>query len=273
MTSALLQAPGPRRVPGQGHRCQPYTGYDDIRSHHGGKYLADPQFPITYKRNPWCWSSELGFHRSRTPDIPHQLTGLTGNKFVSNRGMQMWQALRLGAGWGTSTDPCRGGWVEQTWRVFEAVDYRWSGNLEPVAHLGRLVGRHVNGGGQERIATDDTRLAGWFRDAILEFVPHPNLGEWNDVLLRACHGQGEQDRHWVQQQIPTPPTHRRQQQRVEPRVYVWEYLTGTSRHNGGMRSISAAFRMTEPSDDQAMAWMTATMRHALRWGRPDLPVS
>ncbi|MCX4967036.1 hypothetical protein OHA98_19905 [Streptomyces sp. NBC_00654] len=43
-------------------------------------------------------------------------------------------------------------------------------------------------------------------------------------------------------------------------------MTGTSHHNGGMRPISATFRMTEPTDEQAMEWMTATMRHALRWG-------
>ncbi|MGX1114884.1 hypothetical protein RKD37_000247 [Streptomyces ambofaciens] len=102
--------------------------------------------------------------------------------------------------------------------------------------------------------------------------PTPALGDWNDVLLRACHGQGEQDRDWVQQQIPPEPTHRRHRRREEPRVYVWEYLTRTSHHNGGMRSISATFRMTQPTDAQAMEWMIATMRHALRWGssRPAL---
>ncbi|WP_327424936.1 hypothetical protein OG763_42670 [Streptomyces sp. NBC_01230] len=49
-------------------------------------------------------------------------------------------------------------------------------------------------------------------------------------------------------------------------------MAGTSRHNAGMRSISAAFRMTEPTDAGAMEWMTATMRHALRWGGlPQIP--
>ncbi|MDX5564421.1 hypothetical protein PYK79_15320 [Streptomyces sp. ID05-04B] len=266
MTTTLL-APLCRHAPERGHRCQPYRGFDDGEGWHHDGLMVDPEFPLLYKRDPWCWSPELGFHRSRTPNVPHRLTGITGRKFVSNKGMQMLQALRLGAGWGISSEPCDDGdWTEQTWRVFEAVDYRWSGDLEPVARLGQLVGRHVDSGGQDRIADDDALLTGWFRDAILEFLPHPGLGEWNDVLLRACHGQGEGDRGWVQQQIPPEPTRRRQRRREEPRVYVWEYMTGTSHHNGGMRSISATFRMTEPTDAQAMEWMTATMRHALRWG-------
>ncbi|MFC8394581.1 hypothetical protein [Streptomyces sp. NPDC057238] len=96
---------------------------------------------------------------------------------------------------------------------------------------------------------------GWYHDGLMadpEFLPHPGLGGWNDVLLRACRGQGEQDRDWVQQQIPPEPTHRRHRRREEPRVHVWEYLTRTSRHNGGMRAISATFRMTEPTDAQAV---------------------
>ncbi len=70
----------------------------------------------------------------------------------------MWQALRLGAGWGISSEPCDDGhWTEQTWRVFEAVDYRWSGDLEPVARLGQLVGRHVDSGGQDAASPTTTR--------------------------------------------------------------------------------------------------------------------
>ncbi|MFJ1535365.1 hypothetical protein ACIOFV_44490 [Streptomyces mirabilis] len=36
--------------------------------------------------------------------------------------------------------------------------------------LGQMVGRHVDSGGQDRIADDDALLTGWFRDLILEFL-------------------------------------------------------------------------------------------------------
>ena len=74
-----------------------------------------------------------------------------------------------------------------------------------MAQLGRIVGQFGDGGGQDRIEDADRNLSGWFRDAILEFVP---LGEWDDVLLRACQGPGEQDRAWARQQFPPEPTHR-----------------------------------------------------------------
>ncbi|WP_331759479.1 hypothetical protein [Streptomyces sp. NBC_01579] len=77
----------------------------------------------------------------------------------------------------------------------------------------------------------------------------PDHGELDDLVDVA---RTQQDRGWVRQQLPPEPTHCRQRRRVEPRVYVWEYMTATSRHNGGMRSISATFRMTEPTDAQAM---------------------
>lgn len=50
--------------------------------------------------------------------------------------------------------------------------------------LGQLVGRHVDSGGQDRIAADDALLTGWFRDAILDFLPHPGL--WLVVMERAA---------------------------------------------------------------------------------------
>ncbi len=56
---------------------------------------------------------------------------------------------------------------------------------------------------------------------------------------------------------------------VQLTVRLPEELQGrvrADRTGSGMRSISATFRMTEPTDTQAMEWMTATMHHALRWG-------
>lgn len=111
--------------------------------------------------------------------------------------MQICQALRPGARLGISGEPRDDGhWTEQTWRAFEAVDHLWREDLEPVARLGRLVGRDVDGGGQTRSADNDAVLTGRFRDTVLAFLPHPGLGEGNDVLLRACHGQGSTTVGW-----------------------------------------------------------------------------
>lgn len=132
-----------------------------------------------------------------------------------------------------------------------------------MAQLGRIVGQFGDGGGQDRIEDADRNLSGWFRDAILEFVP---LGEWDDVLLRACQGPGEPGPRLGPAAVSTgadpPPALGRE----EPRVFVGDYLAGLAHHNGGTCAISATFRVTDPTEAQAMEWMTATVRHALRWG-------
>ncbi|MER5642317.1 hypothetical protein ABT095_35925 [Kitasatospora sp. NPDC002227] len=254
----------------RGHTCQPYSGWDVRRWSRDG--LEDePEFRRTYKANPWCWSPELGFHRASTPHIPERLTGLTNRQFVGPRGMNLWQAVRLGAGWGTSTGPCDGDWTEQTWRVMVAVDYRWRGDLEPAARLGQLMGALVDGGGQERLAADRTARRGWFRDSVLEFLPHPAMGmEWNDVLLRACRGEAdlEQDGAWVRAQEPPAPIRPSAQPPWEPRIDLWEMLADCPSH-GGMRIVCEVYKFTQPSPEQAMSWMTTAVRHALRWGRAD----
>ncbi len=58
----------------------------------------------------------------------------------------------------------------------------------------------VDGGGQDRLSADHSARRGWFRDSVLEFLPHPALGtQWNDVQLRACHGDPDlsQDGAWM----------------------------------------------------------------------------
>ncbi|MFJ7250102.1 hypothetical protein ACIQWA_36460 [Kitasatospora sp. NPDC098652] len=283
--TAPASVPAPRRrgpdgrFPAyRGHTCQPYTGYEEHCWHLDYRLQDDPDFRITFKRNPWCWSPELGFHRARTPHVPERLTGLTDGKFVGPKGMNMWQAVRVGAGWGTNSggpDPAR--WKEQTWRVMVAVDYRWSGDLEPVAQLGRLIGALVDGGGQKRIADDDDLLRGWFRDSTREFLPHPAMGGWNDVLLRACDGQAdlEQDGAWVRSQQPAPvPRRPGEPEPWEYRIDLWNNLVGIAAHPGGMRIVCEVYKLTQPSPEQAMNWMTTAVRHALRWGQVDtIPAS
>jgi hypothetical protein len=106
------------------------------------------------RKPPSRWGSALG-PALRSSSVPPPGEGATSPPEASATPAQpevLSPGNLLGAGWGTRTEPCHGNWAEQTWRVFKAVYYRWSGDLEPVAHRGRLVGRHVDGGGQERIA-------------------------------------------------------------------------------------------------------------------------
>lgn len=64
--------------------------------------INDPDFANIYRKNPWCWSEDLGFHRSKTPSerLYPQLS--KGSKFVSPTKIQAQQAVRLGVGAGTS---------------------------------------------------------------------------------------------------------------------------------------------------------------------------
>ncbi len=267
--AARRRGPDGRYPAYRGHTCQPYSGWDGRRWASDG--LEDePEFRRAYKTNPWCWAPELGFHRTRTPHIPQRLTGLTNGKFVGQKGINMWQAVRLGAGWGTSTEPCRGRWTEQVWRVMVAVNYQWSGDLEPVAHLGQLLGALVDGGGQQHLDNDNTARRGWFRDCVLEFLPHPALSaEWNDVLLRACHGEAdlERDGTWVRTQQPPAPRQPLEQP-WEPRIDLWNNLTAWA-PDGGMRIVCEVYKLTQPSPEEAMGWMATAVRHALRWGQVD----
>ncbi|RAJ32832.1 hypothetical protein K353_05830 [Kitasatospora sp. SolWspMP-SS2h] len=254
--------PGPDgRYPAyRGHICQPYTGHEDFP--HAEDLVDDPDFRLTFKRNPWCWSPEPGFHRTRTPHISQRLTGLTNGKFVGPSGLNMRQAVRLRAGWGTcdggGPDPARG--KEQTWRVMVAVDYRWGGDLEPVAYLGQLIGILVDGGGQQRIGDDDALLRGGFRDSTRTFLPHPIIGdEWNAVLLRVCERRAdlERDGAWVRAQVPVPvPRRRGEPERWEYRVDLWNNLVGVAAHPGGMRIVSEVYELTQPAPEQAVVWMT-----------------
>ncbi|MFB8242869.1 hypothetical protein ACFC58_40675 [Kitasatospora purpeofusca] len=121
LPAARRRGPDGRFPAYRGHTCQLYTGHED--SPYDDDLVDDPDFRLTFKRNPWCWSPELGFHRARTPHVPERLAGLTNGKFVGPAGVNMWQAVRLGAGWGTTDgggfDPAD--WTEQTWRVMVAV--------------------------------------------------------------------------------------------------------------------------------------------------------
>ncbi|MFB8242868.1 hypothetical protein ACFC58_40670 [Kitasatospora purpeofusca] len=65
------------------------------------------------------------------------------------------------------------------------------------------------------------------------------------------------------------PRRRGEPERWEYRVDLWNNLVGIAAHPGGMRIVSEVYKLTKPTPDQAMVWMTDAVRHALRWGQVD----
>ncbi|WP_405363560.1 hypothetical protein OG535_39820 [Kitasatospora sp. NBC_00085] len=91
-----------------------------------------------------------------------------------------------------------------------------------------------------------------------------------DVLLRACDGQAdlEHDGAWVRARQPAPvPRRRGEPEPWEYRIDLWNNLVGIAAHPGGMRIVCEVYKLTKPSPEQAMSWMTTAVRHALRWGQ------
>lgn len=75
-----------------GHTCQAAAG----------PAAGDPRFPKKYLDDPWCWSEELGFHRTSAPGLERFLLLAKDVRQVSERRISATQAVLLGAGAGTS---------------------------------------------------------------------------------------------------------------------------------------------------------------------------
>ena len=56
--TTMLMAPLCRHAPERAHRCQPYCGFDDGNGWHRDGLMVDPEFPLLYKSDPWCWSPQ-----------------------------------------------------------------------------------------------------------------------------------------------------------------------------------------------------------------------
>ncbi len=46
-------------------------------------------------------------------------------------------------------------------------------------------------------------------------------------------------------------------------------MVGVAAHPGAMRIVSEVYKLTKPTAEQAMGWMTTAVRHALRWCQVD----
>lgn len=62
---------------------------------------SDTQFPHKYVADPWCWSSDGGFHRSSDPASERFPRLSKGARLVSADSIDAAQAFRLGLGVGT----------------------------------------------------------------------------------------------------------------------------------------------------------------------------
>jgi hypothetical protein len=162
------------------HRCQSFAG---IRG-------DDPDFPPIYQRDPWCWSPEIGFHRSSRPDQPVTVRVTHRQRVVTKHAMRTWQAFRLGLGVGTSNSVSSTPASDVLTRPLEACG-TWSGDLEPIAWYGYRCRdlTYVN---------DDEPARRAIYGAALRFFLPGGFGHWDEVLTRAADGShSEADVSWA----------------------------------------------------------------------------
>jgi hypothetical protein len=248
------------------HRCQPFAG---IRS-------DDPDFPPTYQRDPWCWSPEIGFHRSSRPDQPVTVRAAHRQRVVTKHAMRTWQAFRLGLGVGTSNAVSSTPASDVLTRPLEACD-TWSGDLEPIAWYGYRCRdlTYVNDDEPARRAT--------YVAALRFFLPG-GFGHWDEVLTRAANGShSKADVSWA-----NPRGHDGYQRldafgvrsggHRDPEVHaalldyaagiVFENLASSWVQHGVFRSLARLFLLTDPNEGQLTAWLLLIARTARQHAPP-----
>ncbi|RDI35457.1 hypothetical protein DFR72_1011208 [Lentzea flaviverrucosa] len=110
------------------HTCQPFLG--DV--------VDDPRFPAAFQRDPWCWTSQLGYHRASAPSVPVELTLAHDRHVVVNAdAVRIDQAMSLGLGWGTCNAPAA---LDDFLRGFhELADHIDFPTAEPFTRLGHAA--------------------------------------------------------------------------------------------------------------------------------------
>lgn len=240
------------------HRCQRFSG----------SRIQDPDFPMIYQRDPWCWSPGLGFHRESAPAV-RLYPGVSprGSQLVDAGNVSRYQAFVLGIGNGTSNSPRTAPVAEMLARLWEASAGpgwdTWKGSAGALAELGRELRRLADNGIQERLSDDDEGRREWFRAATEPFATSQRLGPWAARLTAALSGQlsarqlaeytaaGEAG---YRTGSPAGTDAEQAGWRDYACALTLANITGNRPHHGGMRSTCRAFLLTGPEPRQVVTW-------------------
>lgn len=162
------------------HKCQAFNG-------HSGQ---DPDFPMTYQRDPWCWAPELGFHRRSAPMVRlHPRAKTAGSRAVGKDFLHPWQAVRLGLQLGTSNGSfVRDTLPEYVERLTEAAQGKgwdtYPDAAEAHARLGADMLHMVRTEAADSLQKDPRAAREWIAGALRPFLGSPALGPWGERLGR-----------------------------------------------------------------------------------------
>ncbi|MEV0379507.1 hypothetical protein [Nonomuraea sp. NPDC050643] len=238
------------------HVCQPFVG---IRG-------DDPGFPLKYQRDPWCWAPELGFHRASRPRLSVRLRVAPGSRFVGPDFINVYQALCLGSGLGTSNiGDAPAEFVHRFCELHTRTTFTDAGPFAQFAHACR---------GYDDLQPDQQTAfhRAVFHQAyrLMSPLPADVLGPWKRLFdrLLADKPLAAKDEQWAAEcassayrRAAKNPGRRRGRWYLDPDderdVACGRVLDALSnaRHGGNSRGLARLFSLAEPTEQQAARWL------------------
>ena len=234
------------------HTCQPFLG--DV--------VDDARFPAAFQRDPWCWTSQLGYHRASAPSVPVELTLAHGRHVVVDAdAVRIDQAMSLGLGWGTcnalaALDDFLRGFHE----LADHIDFPTAEPFTRLGHAAREYSRRTDHADRVR-AQQHVLSASWKATRIS--VPSP----WAEIMERVQAGE------------PLDARTRPLLIELGARGWLERFESEEAIRNYNLRSLALAmdgdtcvqgtrclvalYLTTRPSAEQAGAWLDH-VAHALR---------
>jgi len=244
----------PRSI-AEGHRCQQFSG---VR-------VPDPWLPKKYQDDPWCWSPELGFHRSSDPLNRHRLTQNTGLRSVTMKSMVGFQAFRLGAGVGiTNAGNCVSEFFERSTEITGGFPLP---DIEPVAQfasstkLAFSVADSYDGDGPA------FRLA--ICRAAIEFFVNGLDDQWAGLVSSGLADTfSDEEARSAYDRSHAAYERWQDGDRTEFHGYAMWGLIGSLRSSdfssGSTRTIARAFALCHPTPGDVVKWLDLISATALR---------